>query len=420
MVIKLGRVAARLLRPRMVRVEPARALMSTDLLEEKLSQYTKISPTPISIAEFIERGETKKLSEGESYTHLVHECLVRLSHMITEVKLFPRELREQYEYQTLLSMYLETYSTLVEFENKGPTEENIDLGVKFLKERKARHKDTVRLMASACMAMKNKYSLSLENEECALTQSVQYCLDRLYMSRISLNMLTNQHLMLHGYKNPVPGQVGVIHPAADVAAIVKHAFTEAQFLCERCYLHSPPLDLKSHNLTEDSPISVNHVPSHIYYITFEVIKNAMQATVNHNWDSLHNLPPIRVLVCQSVDDITIKISDLGGGVDRVTSEKMWKYLYSTTPRASLTSESVPLSGLGYGLPLSRLYARYFQGDVKVASYENHGTDVYIYLRALAKESVEKLPIWSEDVKGKISATSSNISDWVGQAKKMST
>ena len=53
MVIKLGRVAARLLRPRLVRVEPARALMSTDLLEEKLSQYTKISPTPISIAEFI-------------------------------------------------------------------------------------------------------------------------------------------------------------------------------------------------------------------------------------------------------------------------------------------------------------------------------------------------------------------------------
>ena len=142
--------------------------------------------------------------------------------------------------------------------------------VKFLKERKARHKDTVRLMASACMAMKNKYSLSLENEECGLTQSVQYCLDRLYMSRISLNMLTNQHLMLHGYKSPVPGQVGVIHPAADVAAIVKHAFTEAQFLCERCYLHSPALDLRSHNLTEDCPVSVKHVPSHIYYITFEV------------------------------------------------------------------------------------------------------------------------------------------------------
>ena len=41
------------------------------------------------------------------------------------------------------------------------------------------------------------------------------------------------------------------------------------------------------------------------------------------------------------------------------------------------------------------YFRYFQGDVKLASYENHGTDVYVYLHALAGESVEWLPIWSD-------------------------
>ena len=69
----------------------------------------------------------------------------------------------------------------------------------------------------------------------------------------------------------MPGQVGVIHPAADVASIVKHAFSDAQFLCERCYLSAPALELKSHNLlAPDKPVSVNHVPSHIYYMTFEV------------------------------------------------------------------------------------------------------------------------------------------------------
>jgi len=104
---------------------------------------------------------------------------------------------------------------------------------------------------------------------------------------------------------------------------------------------------------------------------------------------------LQVLVCQSDMDITIKVSDQGGGVDRMTADKMFKYLYTTPPSPSLTSEAVPLSGFGYGLPLSRLYARYFQGDIKAASYENHGTDIYIYVQALAKESVEKLPIWSE-------------------------
>ena len=66
---------------------------------------------------------------------------------------------------------------------------------------------------------------------------------------------------------------------------------------------------------------------------------------------------MQVLVCQSDMDITIKVSDEGGGVDRVTAEKMFQYLYTTSPSPSLTYESVPLSGFGYGLPLSRLYAR---------------------------------------------------------------
>ena len=69
--------------------------LSEAVVEEKLSQYTSVRPTPVSIAQFIERGHTNKMSEADSYRHLVHECLVRLSHMITEVEQFPRELRQQ-------------------------------------------------------------------------------------------------------------------------------------------------------------------------------------------------------------------------------------------------------------------------------------------------------------------------------------
>ena len=38
------------------------------------------------------------ISEAESYSHLVREGLVRLSHLITEVRQFPRELAQQAEY----------------------------------------------------------------------------------------------------------------------------------------------------------------------------------------------------------------------------------------------------------------------------------------------------------------------------------
>jgi len=309
--------------------------------------------------------------------------------------------------------YILTYSQVLPFETKEASQDSLVEGVELLKVTRERHSNVVPSMAAACMSMKKKYGVSLEGEDNPLTQAVQYCLDRLYTSRISLNMLTNQHLMVYGHMaTRLPGQVGVIHPKTDVEEVVTHAYTNAAFLCERCYLHAPTLEIKSHNITQpDSKVCVTHIPSHIYHMTFEVMKNAMQATVEYNWDKLENLPPVKVLVCQSDQDITVKISDLGGGVDRATASKMFKYLYSTSPSPSLTRESVPLSGFGYGLPLSRLYARYFQGDLKAASYEGHGTDIYIYFHALSEKSVEHLPIWSQTASDIISNKDSPVSDW---------
>jgi hypothetical protein len=40
---------------------------------------------------------------------------------------------------------------------------------------------------------------------------------------------------------------------------------------------------------------------------------------------------------------------------------------------------LPLSGSGHGLPLARLIARYFGGDLSLISMEGYGTDSYLSL-----------------------------------------
>ena len=106
--------------------------------------------------------------------------------------------------------------------------------------------------------------------------------------------------------------------------------------------------------------------------------------------------------------VVIKISDEGGGIRRSNISKIWSYLYTTanpsilesmlhdgetgtkgiTTNNDIRDESkystfAPLAGLGYGLPISRNYARYFGGDLTIVSMEGYGTDGYIYLPRLS-------------------------------------
>ncbi|XP_066213814.1 pyruvate dehydrogenase kinase, isozyme 3 [Saccopteryx leptura] len=175
------------------------------------------------------------------------------------------------------------------------------------------------------------------------------------------------------------------------------AYETAKLLCEQYYMVAPELEIEEFNAkAPDKPIQVVYVPSHLFHMLFELFKNSMRATVELYEDKKEAYPAVKTLVTLGKEDLSIKITDLGGGVPLRKIDRLFNYMYSTAPRPSLEpSRAAPLAGFGYGLPISRLYARYFQGDLKLYSMEGVGTDAVIYLKALSSESFERLPVFNK-------------------------
>ena len=80
-------------------------------------------------------------------------------------------------------------------------------------------------------------------------------------------------------------------------------------------------------------LTLTYVPMHLHYMLFEVLKNACRASTERC--DAHNLDlqarPVKIVIADGREDITIKVSDEGGGIPRSEIDDVWTYLHSTAP-----------------------------------------------------------------------------------------
>jgi pyruvate dehydrogenase kinase 2/3/4 len=222
-------------------------------------------------------------------------------------------------------------------------------------------------------------------------------LDKFYMSRIGIRVLAGQYLALRN-PTPPPGYIGMICQQLSPKECVERAAEDATVMCNRKYGEAPHVAIDG-----QLDLTFPYIPTHLHYILLELLRNAMRATVEQHqlFDESSSIPPVTVIIADGTDneDVVIKIMDEGGGIPRSQVENIWSYLF-TTADASIQdafvknhhdhSQQSPIAGLGYGLPISRSYARYFGGDLDIMSMEGYGTDAYVYLVRLG-DSPEPLP-----------------------------
>lgn len=65
-----------------------------------------------------------------------------------------------------------------------------------------------------------------------------------------------------------------------------------------------------------------YIPEHLEYITFELLKNAMRATMRHHEHAQGLVPSVRVTIVEGPpeEDLIIRISDAGGGLPNLVNQ----------------------------------------------------------------------------------------------------
>ncbi|MCP9258354.1 [Pyruvate dehydrogenase [lipoamide]] kinase, mitochondrial [Dirofilaria immitis] len=331
---------------------------------ERLKYYERFRPQPISLQMYLGFGQE------------IDSLLQNLPQLPSTTEIH--------------RLYCQSFEDLLPFENSEPTNDNITSFNEKLETVMLRHENFIENMAEVFNQLRQKYGINITSNN-----KIQYFLDRLYFKAISIRIMQHQHLIIFGTILPEsPRHIGCIDPACDVSAVILDAYESARFICDGCYCDSPKLQFDSYNsLTPGLPIAVAAIPSHLYQIMFELFKNSMRATIDR-YGEFEKLPPIQVLATLGQEDLSIRVSDSGVGIPRKIIDQLFRYGYTTAPPPETGGHNAALAGYGYGLPLSRLYARYFRGDLIIISMEGHGTDAYLYIKAVPFKTCETIPRYS--------------------------
>lgn len=319
---------------------------------------------------------------------LHNELPVRLAHRVAELENLPYGLSAKPHVLKVRDWYVESFKELRNFPKVKDVQDEEKLTA-LLRNIYSRHQNVVPVMAMGVAELKKELSSTIGLKD---LPDIHQFLDGFYMSRIGLRMLIGQHIAL--MEPQKENHIGLIDTKCSPGVICSHAIDDARTICMREKGDAPQVVVYG-----DPTFTFPYVPSHLHHMVFELVKNSLRAVYDKYEDSDHEPPPIRVVVAEGEEDITIKCSDEGGGIPRSGLPKIWTYLYTTakSPLEEMDNDDPEttdgpsvLAGYGYGLPISRLYARYFGGDLSIISMEGYGTDAYLHLNRLGNVQ-EPLP-----------------------------
>ncbi|KAJ1934695.1 hypothetical protein EC988_008723, partial [Linderina pennispora] len=223
-------------------------------------------------------------------------------------------------------------------------------------------------------------------------------LDELIKMRIGLRLLTSQHLALyHQFRATAKGTYdeetdhgrfqGIVDNRMKLAHMVRLCAQGVQAMCDMAYGEAPTFTIDG-----QTNLTFRYIPSHLEYMLVELLKNAFRSTVQNSKGG--EIPPVQITISKGSNRVAIRIRDFGGGIPHEIQSKVFEYSFTTVKHSSVdgsqddvTMRNVaagqsPIAGLGFGLPMTKIYAEFFGGSLNVISLDGYGCDAFLELPSI--------------------------------------
>ncbi|KAI8339243.1 branched-chain alpha-ketoacid dehydrogenase [Chlamydoabsidia padenii] len=344
-----------------------------------LDRYASRKPTPVTLRQllFYERHRTHdRLLTSANYVR--QELPIRLAHRLREFQNLPFIVGVNPHLQQVYNLYWEAFDRLRAVPPINTLEDNEQF-CQLLHTSLQAHRVVIPQLA---LGIQQCPSADLPNDR------RDKFMNATLRSRISRRVLAEQHLILSNYPavfaNGMGGVMIFQHCSAHriLAKCIQKAITTST-------TNKPDI------IIDPGPdVDFAYVGDHIEYILYQVLLNAIQQSKQSS--------PIRITICTNQTDVFFRISDQAGGIPPDMYRQLWSFgqrrinnFQHVEKWAGTVPDRSSVPPLGMGLPMSKVYAEYWGGDINLQTLHGWGTDAYVRIPKLG-DQMEHLDVEDHD------------------------
>ncbi|KAK6204521.1 branched-chain alpha-ketoacid dehydrogenase kinase [Scheffersomyces amazonensis] len=410
---------------------------------EVLMEYSKKGPHPVSLRQLAGYGNKltkQKIINSANFVRI--ELAIRLAMRIRDLQTLPFGVVNNFHFSQIYESYYHSFNAF----RKIPPIHTLQDNSQFCETLSTMLDDHVFNLPHLMMgALEVSILKNLPQNE--LDQFMSTMIRSRISRRVIVeeHLSLSENYRSNPYDTKPPHYLGEIFQncnAADHFRIVADVIKSSMIDIYPDINKMPDLEIEG-DLSTSFPFMVPH----LHYLLGEILRNSFEATIKtHGPKTSKKLPPITVTIINLKREVTFRISDRGGGISHDQLKGIWSFgknpelarkslanfhripglqLYSnlkvtasgssivnnptstqdsakvlnqtslsdtehSTKKKKSTLENLTTRPfeykLGLGLPMSQIYAYYWNGDLSMNSLEGYGSDTSLTLSKLGYHS----------------------------------